>query len=77
MFELAFDSEVAFTSTVKLLFFSWLWISLKIASSFLVPAAVMACTRQLNIIYHSLGKNIHTKYYNHSSKEKIDREISK
>jgi hypothetical protein len=46
MLELAFESEVAFTSTVTFSFFSWLCISLKIASSFLVPAAVMAYKRQ-------------------------------
>jgi hypothetical protein len=46
VFELAFESEFAFTSTVTLSFFSWLCISLKIALSFLVPAAVMTYKRK-------------------------------
>jgi hypothetical protein len=40
--ERAFESEVAFTSTDTLLFFTWLWISEKMDSFFFVPATVIA-----------------------------------
>lgn len=39
--KLAWESEVAFTSSITLLLFSLVWISLKIASSFIVLAAVI------------------------------------
>jgi hypothetical protein len=39
------ESEVAFTSTVYFLPFSWLWISLNTTSFFFVPATVIACRK--------------------------------
>jgi biopolymer transport protein ExbB/TolQ len=36
------ESNVAFTSTVTLLCFSWVWISLRIASFFFVLEAMIA-----------------------------------
>jgi hypothetical protein len=40
--KLARESEVVFTSTVTPLCFSWVWISLRIASFFFVLEAVIA-----------------------------------
>jgi hypothetical protein len=64
-----FESEVAFTSTVYFLFFSWLWISLNTTSFFFVPATVIAYRRQMNKGHYIIRKIFTPKTQKYTNKE--------